>query len=271
MKISVIVLTYNRARLVVETIDSILKQTFQDFELIVVDNCSHDDTEKVIGGYTDKRIRYLRHDNGGVIAVNRNYGMLQARGEYIAFCDDDDVWLPDKLEKQMLEFEKDDHLGLVCTNALIFNETGDLGAFHQTGLSDSHFTLKSLVWDNLIICSSVLLKRTVIDDVGVMDTSPEIFTAEDGELWFRIVHKYRIKYIDLPLVKYRVHSGNVKKKAIAAIKRNRAVYRKLLDKGVIGRVVYFGLNLRALLYEFLLATRTMRFASWLKRLVYHNG
>lgn len=271
MKISIIVPTYNRARMVTETIDSILNQTYQDFELIVVDNCSIDDTEKVIGGYADKRIRYFRHDNGGVIAVNRNYGILQAKGEFIAFCDDDDLWLPDKLEKQMLEFEKDERLGLVCTNAILFNEKGDLGKFFTNKLNDNNFTFGSLVRKSSMICSSVLVKKSVIDDIGVMDTSPEIFTAEDYELWLRIAKKYRVKYVDLPLVKYRVHPGNVKKKAIAAIKRDRAVYRKLLAKGVISHKLYHWLNLRRLVYEFLLATRTMKLASWLKRLVYHNG
>jgi glycosyltransferase involved in cell wall biosynthesis len=267
VQVSVIVLTYNRAHLVTGTIDSILNQTFRDLELIIVDNCSADDTEKVITGYADGRIRYYRHDNGGVIAVNRNYGIDRARGEYIAFCDDDDLWLPDKLEKQLPEFSKDDRLGLVCTNAEIFNEDGDLGAFHSAGLSDADFTLKSLIFANLIICSSVLVKKSTINDVGVMDTSPAIFTAEDFELWLRIARKYRIKYIDLPLVKYRVHSSNIKKTAAAAMKRNRALYRSLLNKGVIGSRLYRWLYLRALVIEFLWRTRTIKIASWLKRLV----
>jgi teichuronic acid biosynthesis glycosyltransferase TuaG len=267
VKISVIVLTYNRAHLVPETIDSILKQTYPDFELIVVDNFSTDDTEKVVKGYRDRRIRYFKNDNGGVIAVNRNYGINQARGEYIAFCDDDDLWLPDKLEKQLQEFEKDERLGLVCTNAVLFNEAGDLGLFHETGLPEKFFTLDSLVRTNRIICSSVLIKKGAIDDVGLFDTSPAIFTGEDLELWLRIARKYNLKYLDLPLIKYRVHSGNIKKSAAAAIRRNRAVYRSLRDKGVIGRALYRRLCLRALVIELLWRTRTMMLASWLKRLV----
>ncbi len=268
--ISIIVPTYNRARLVAETIDSILKQSFRDFELIIVDNCSTDDTEKVIKGYSDGRIRYFKNDNAGVIAVNRNYGISQARGEYIAFCDDDDLWLPDKLEKQLPEFERDSRLGLVCANALLFNETGDLGHFHKTSLTGADFTLKSLVFGNLVICSSVLIKKDVFDDVGIFDTNPAIFTAEDGELWMRIAYKYRIKYVDLPLVKYRVHASNIKKTAAAAMKRNRALYRSLLNKGVIGRGFYSRLYLRALVIELLWRTHTIKLASWLKWLVRRN-
>jgi len=267
MKVSIIVTTFNRAHMVIETIDSILNQTFNDFELIVVDNCSSDNTEEVIKAYTDERIRYFKHDNGGIIAVNRNYGINQARGEYLAFCDDDDLWLPEKLEKQMLEFEKDNQIGLVCSNAIIFDNNGEVGEFHKTELPDSNFTLKSLIWQNSVICSSVLVKKRAIDDVGLMDESPEIFSAEDYELWLRVAQKYRIKYIELPLMKYRTHPGSYKKKPVEAIKRNRAVYRILLGKGIIDHGLFQRLNLRELAIEFLMRTGTIKYASWLLRLV----
>ena len=267
MKVSVIVTTFNRAHMVTEAIDSILNQTFEDFELIVVDNCSSDDTEEIIKAYTDERIRYFKHENGGVVAVNRNYGIGQAQGEYIAFCDDDDLWMPEKLEKQMLEFEKDNQLALVCTNGIIFDKNGELGEFFKTELPDSNFTLESLIWGNSVICSSVLVKKSVIDDVGLMDESPQILTGEDYELWLRVAQKYRIKYIDLPLMKYRTHPGGYKKKSVEAIERNRAVYRILLVKGVIDYGLYRRLNLRALVTEFLMRTGTIKYASWFLRLV----
>ena len=271
MKVSVIVTTFNRAHMVTETIDSILNQTFKDIELIVVDNCSSDDTEEVIKAYTDERIRYFKHENGGVVAVNRNYGIGQAQGEYIAFCDDDDLWLPEKLKKQMLEFEKDNQIGLVCSNAIIFDENGERGEFFETGLPDSNFTLESLIWGSSVICSSVLVKKSVIDDVGLMDVSSEIFTAEDYELWLRVAQKYRIKYVDSPLIRYRTHPGGYKKSSVAAIERNRAVYRKLLGKRIIDRGLYWRLNLRALAIELLMRTRTIKCASWLQRLVRRAG
>jgi len=252
--------------MVTEAIDSVLSQTFKDFELIVVDNYSRDDTEEVIGAYTDERIRYFKHENGGVVAVNRNYGISKAQGEYIAFCDDDDLWMPEKLEKQMLEFEKDSQIGLVCTNAIIFDKNGELGVF-KTELKDSNFTFESLIWGNSVICSSVLVPKRVIDDVGMMDESPEIFTAEDYELWLRVAQKYRVKYVDLPLVKYRIHPGGYKERSVKVIERNKAVYRKLLGKGILNRGLYWKLNCWELLIEFLLRTGTVKYASWLLRLV----
>jgi glycosyltransferase involved in cell wall biosynthesis len=239
VKASVIVPTYNRARMVTETIDSILAQTFPDFELIVVDNESTDNTEEVIKSYPDERIRYFKHQNNGVIAVNRNYGIKKSQGEYIAFCDDDDLWLPEKLERQILEFEKDKQIGLVCTNGIDFDSRGEHGTRIKAKLKDKHFTLESLMRNNAIIGSSALVKRQAIDDVGMMDESPEIFAAEDYELWLRIARRYRIKYIDLPLVKYRIHADAYGKKVSSrARERDEAVFKKLLDKGIIDSNLY---------------------------------
>lgn len=240
MKVSVIVPTYNRAHIITEAIDSILNQTFEDFELIVVDNESTDNTEEVIKSYADERIRYFKHQNNGVVAVNRNYGISKAQGQYIAFCDDDDLWMLEKLERQLLEFEKDKQVGLVCTNGIDFDSRGEHGKRSKAKLKDSHFTFESLIMrGNRIICSSVLVKRQVIDDVGMMDESPEIFTAEDYELWLRVAKQYKIKYIDLPLMKYRTHAGaHGRKVSSEARERHKAVYRKLLNKGIIKSDLY---------------------------------
>ena len=102
--VSVIIPTYNRAHLVGRAIRSVLAQTFRDFELIVVDDSSTDDTEDVIGSFADPRIRYLRHETNRGGATARNTGIRVACGEYIAFLDSDDEWLPEKLERQLSTF-----------------------------------------------------------------------------------------------------------------------------------------------------------------------
>ena len=104
--VSVIITTYNRAHLVGKAIKSVLNQTFQDFELIVVDDGSTDNTEEVINSFNDTRIRYIRHkiNKGGNAA--RNTGLRNSKGEYIAFLDSDDEWLPEKLERQLEVFKK---------------------------------------------------------------------------------------------------------------------------------------------------------------------
>src|SRR4030042_5052103 len=104
--VSIIIPTYNRAHLVMRAINSVLDQSFQDFEIIIVDDASRDNTEKMVSGIRDKRIFYIRHEKNRGGSAARNTGIKQARGEYIAFLDSDDEWLPEKLEKQLKVLEQ---------------------------------------------------------------------------------------------------------------------------------------------------------------------
>jgi glycosyltransferase involved in cell wall biosynthesis len=267
VKVSVIVPTRNRAHLVGFTIDSILQQTFRDFELIVVDDCSEDDTEKVVKSFRDSRLRYFKHDNQRLAAANRNYGMSQASGEYIAFCDDDDLWLPEKLEKQLSEFEKDPHIDMVCSNGFLFDNTGDIGLMYRDSISDSSFTFKSLLRFNPVNTSSVIVKKNIVDDIGGMTADPVFRTGHDYEFWLRIARKYQIRYLNLPLTKVRVHAGHLKPVGVASIKHIREMYCRLRDTHFIGPVLYWWLTLRMLAIELLWRTRAITLVSRLWRLV----
>ena len=238
MKVSVIIPTFNREHLLKETMESILNQTFKYFELIIVDNYSTDNTEKLVKSYNDKRIRYFKNRNKGVVAVNRNFGIKKANGEFIAFCDDDDLWMPDKLEKQVAEFEKDEQVALVCTNGIAFNETGETGLTKKSHLRDSDFTFKSLIFSNPIYNSSAILRKTVIDDVGMLDEDPEIFGAEDHYLWIRLAKKYSIKYINLPLIKYRTHPGAYRRNETESLNVQKQIFKKLLKNKIIDNKLY---------------------------------
>jgi len=238
MKVSVIVPTFNRRHLLKETMESILNQTFKDFELIIVDNYSTDNTEKLIRSYNDKRIRYFKNQNKGIVAVNRNFGIKKAKGELIAFCDDDDLWMPYKLEKQVAEFEKDDQVALVCTNGIAFNETGETGLTIKSHLRESDFTFKSLIFSNHICNSSVIVRKSVINDVGMLDEDSKIFGAEDYYLWVQLAKKYSIKYINLPLIKYRTHPGAYRRNEIESLALEKHVLIKLLKNKIIGSKLY---------------------------------
>ena len=233
------VLTYNRAHMLRETIDSILNQTFKDFELIVVDNYSTDNTEEIIKSYNDKRIRYFKNKNNGLLAVNRNFAVKKSKGWYIAICDDDDIWLPRKLEKQIPEFEKDEQIGLVCSNGFSFNEAGKQGKMVKS--ISGYFTFENLLINNTIICPSVIFKKNILEDIGIFDESREILTGEDYELWLRIAKKYKIRYIGTPLVKYRTHAGSLNKSYLNGdkpLKVCKEIYKKLLDKKIIDIELY---------------------------------
>lgn len=246
MKVSIIVPTYNRFQFLKETIDSILDQTFKDFELIIVDNYSVDNTEKVVKSYSDKRIKYFKNNNNGVIAVNRNFAIKKSKGEYIAFCDDDDLWYPTKLEKQIKEFEKDKKVALVCTNAVRFNKDGETGSINKK--TDEDFSFEALLKNNSIFCSSVLVKKSVLKDVGYFDENPKILAGEDYELWLRIAKKHKIKHIKEPLLKYRCHPGALRKEKGEGIKLKENIYDNLLKKRRIDKEMY-EMAIRSLRYK----------------------
>ena len=152
--VSVIVTTYNRQEYLSETIRSILNQTFQDFELIIVDNFSNYDFFSLIYSFNSDKITALQNDNQGIIASNRNVGIRKAQGEFIAFCDDDDIWIPEKLENQIQVFgnKKND---LVYTNSILFFKSGEIVKTNYTPTSN----LLQLLQTNHITLSSVRCER----------------------------------------------------------------------------------------------------------------
>lgn len=203
-KVSVIVTTYNREKYLKETIQSILNQTFTDFELIVVDNFSNYNFFEVIESFNDSRIKPFQNQNNGIISVNRNFGLKQVLGEYVAFCDDDDLWLPDKLRLQITEAKKNT---IVYTRRFIVN--ADSSILREETLKpykhQSH-----IYWKNNITLSSVLLFMN--DDV-VFDENKSLIGVEDYALWVKLINSgYSFSLVDKTLIKYRISSNNYSKK-----------------------------------------------------------
>ncbi len=240
MKVSVIVPTYNRSYLLIETINSILHQTFKDFELIIVDNCSSDNTEEVVTEFIkkDPRIKYFKHPNNGVIAINRNFGIKQAHGDFIAFCDDDDLWMTRKLEIQLEAFQKSPGMLGIATNALLF----PLNLQVFKGNTDKIVTFKHNLKKNQISNSSMMIQREVVDRIGYLDENPELRSSEDWDYWMRILH-YKDKSILILkaiLLKYRIQdvdswnfnslrSYTLKKRLIH---RAKIIYRKYYNENL---------------------------------------
>lgn len=204
--VSIIVTTYKRAQLLAETLGSILSQTFTDFELIVVDNMSEDGTKEYVTGLSDQRIRYFRNPNNGVIAVNRNYGIRQAKGKYIAFCDDDDIWRPDKLGRQVSLLEQNSKVALCYTQAESFMGDKVLAArMNRRSVFKNHFF--QLLRGNFFPNSSVLIRSKIFQELGLLTEDPLL--REDYEMWLRIARRYPLIGIEASLIRYRVHPSNV--------------------------------------------------------------
>ena len=208
--VSVIVTTYNRADLLCETLDSILNQTYTNFELIVVDDGSVDHTEEVVKKYDDSRLQYIKTDNWGGPARPRNIGINKAKGKYIAFCDDDDLWLPEKLERQE-KILQNNSCGLCFTNYNYIDKNGKkINKKHKIKKHHRALTFNKFILSRGCIANStVMIRREVIDTVGLLNEDMRLIAVEDYNYWARIIHCHKPYYIDEVLMKYRVDQEHV--------------------------------------------------------------
>jgi glycosyltransferase involved in cell wall biosynthesis len=197
--VSAILPTYNRAHLVGRSIRSVLNQTYRDFELIVVDDGSTDNTDEVVNGFNDPRIRYIRHEQNKGGSAARNTGIKAAQGEYIAFQDSDDEWLPEKLEKQMRIFEKaSTRVGVVYTGFNLIKDdrkTYIPGPNIKITEGDLH---EELLNGNFVATDAVVVRRECFEKIGVFDE--RLPRLQDWELFIRISKYYTFNYIDAPLL-----------------------------------------------------------------------
>jgi glycosyltransferase involved in cell wall biosynthesis len=207
--VSVIILTYNRAALVKESIASVLAQTYSHLELIVVDDGSTDDTEEVIKKFKDDRIRYFKFDHSGYTGKMKNFAIQHAKGEYVAFNDSDDNWKPDKLEKQLRLFESCSGIGFSITDVITYSEEAILigHSYH----SDKSFECRSIFnWlrDSrfLVYNPTVVLKKECFLKTGPFN---EEMVSGDFHFNLRLAYHFSAGIIYEPLVWRRVHNSNM--------------------------------------------------------------
>ena len=203
-KVSVVIPTYKRNDLLARAIDSVLNQTFDDFEVIVVDGARSESTRELVRSYGDGRLRYIPQQGRG-IANARNLGVLKARGDFIAFLDDDDRWREDKLELQMGAFKKlSNNYGLIYTAFTYYCLEKDkvLGIKHPRASGNVY---KYMLKDNITGTSTIMVRRDCFKRVGLFRES--FPTCEDWDMWLRMSKVCLFAAIDEPLVDYSIHSG----------------------------------------------------------------
>jgi glycosyltransferase involved in cell wall biosynthesis len=206
-EISVIIPTYNRARFVCEAIESVLAQTFRNFEVIVIDDGSTDNTAEMLARY-DGRVRYVRQDQRGRSAA-RNRGIMLARGRYCAFLDSDDAWFPDKLDRQVAAIRRNRALGLLHGPVEVIDEEGarmiNVTRNFRAGLTRQQAegeTYEELILHHAMYTSTTLVPTSVLDDVGFFD--PALDPREDLDLYLRIALAYPIDSLTgAPICRYR--------------------------------------------------------------------
>ena len=196
--VSIILPTYNRGNIISKAIVSVLRQSYTNFELLIIDDGSTDQTEQVVGAYNDKRISYYRMLENGGQSKARNCGMQIAKYDYFAFEDSDDLWRPEKLEAQMNAIKN-----TVQDVGMVYHKFRyDLGEGRSITLPDqkvplenkSGYIYKQLLWDNLVGMPTVLIKKECVKEVGEMDES--LRCLEDYDFALRVAKKYKAIFLD---------------------------------------------------------------------------
>ncbi|MCX5811624.1 MAG: glycosyltransferase [Proteobacteria bacterium] len=214
-KISVIMPCYDQAQYISESIEGVLQQTYNDFELIIVDDCSNDDSLDIIKKYEnmDKRIVVIHHEMNKGVGASRNDAMAVSGGEYIAFCDSDDIWKKNKLDIQLAFLEKNQQIGLIHSDSIIINEksepTGErFSSIYQKGVKLSGDLFEELCVTNFINIATVVMRQKCLEDAVRFEE--DLGSVEDWVYWVRVARKNTIYYIDDVLAKYRVHSRSTR-------------------------------------------------------------
>jgi glycosyltransferase involved in cell wall biosynthesis len=198
-KVSVVIPAYNAMTYLPETVESVLEQSFTNFEVLIINDGSLDHIVQWASGLVDPRVKLISQENQGLSAA-RNTGIAQAQGEYIAFLDADDLWAPTKLEKQVRCLEDNPAAGLVHTWMVLVDERGKSTGRVMTSNAEGD-VWKQVVVQNLIACPSVMVRRCCFETVGVFDRN--LRSVEDWDMWIRIASRYPFAAIKEPLAYYR--------------------------------------------------------------------
>lgn len=232
--VSVIMPTYNRAALIGDAIQSVLDQTYDRLDLLLIDDGSTDNTENIISQFNDPRLKYVRQENKGAAAA-RNHGLALRTGAYVAFIDSDDIWFPEKLELEIEVMKTLPEVGVVCSDFSSIDEAGNSERSHLR----SYFSVlndyglryedvfnnilakelarldkaekvywgdiyETMLFGNIILTSTSLFRKEVFDKVGYFDT--KYVTLEDYDFFLKVAKIFPVALIDKPLIRYRYNS-----------------------------------------------------------------
>lgn len=227
-KFSIIMPAYNASLTISESLNSVLNQTYKDWEVLVINDGSFDNTIEIVLSFDDPRIKLINKINGGVASA-RNLGIDYAKGEYIAFLDSDDLWHPEKLEKSLRVFEND-NCDLVYSNYYDFQNTIELAVTHL----DLHPMRKvdndyaRLYLYDYIPTLTVVIRKNIIEIVGVFDE--DLNGTEDWDLWLRVAEKYKIVKLNEYLAYYRYSENGLSKQKEKHLKEEKKVILKHKEK-----------------------------------------
>jgi len=217
-KVSVIIPVYNASRFIGETIKSVLSQTYKDFEIIVVDDGSTDNSADIVKSFGDKKIILIKQKNRGVSAA-RNTGIKASTGKFIALLDHDDLWLPEKLEKQIPLLEKNPDVALVYSDVCYIDARGNPVSWMLKQFEPHRgYVLKELFITDFIPCLTAVFRKDVIEKIGFFNERYRY--AEEYELFLRMARFFQFDFVDEVLACYRVHQNNLSRNIIQSYLEN---------------------------------------------------
>ncbi len=228
--VSIIIATFNREKLLKEAIESVLVQTFSDYELLIIDDGSSDNTRDMIQSFDNPKIKYIYQKNKGR-SVARNVGLNLAKGKYITFLDSDDLYLPNKLMMQVKHLDAHPHIGMIYTSAYCMDEDGNKLAHHyRATVSGSIYKKVAFFMPVTITLPTVMVRQKIIRQVGGFDE--KMYRFEDTDMWRRLSKITNIHAIDEFSCKLRTHQDNqlLSQNPLEIIKALHYYANKILDE-----------------------------------------
>ena len=235
--VSIIMPSYNTGKFIAESIDCVLAQTYENWELIIVDDCSTDDTDTIVAGYTDARIRYLKNEKNSGAAVSRNRALREAKGRWIAFLDSDDLWSPEKLEKQ-IAFMEENKYGFSYTNYSLIDEASKpMGVFVTGPRRITKTGMYNYCW---VGCLTVMYDAEKVGLIQIED----IKKNNDYAMWLKVIRKTDCYLLNEELGKYRKRGGSISNHSYKAlIKWHYKLFREAEKRSAVASAVLTGRNL----------------------------
>ena len=236
--VSIIIPTYNHAKFIGKALTSVKNQTYKNWETIVIDNHSTDETDKILNKITDTRIKHIKIDNKGVIAKSRNIGIKEANGEWVAFLDSDDFWTKDKLETCIknvnvnIDFIYHGLQSINNNQRFIFEKKKFVGRKLKKPILND-LLISTIYKGTPIGNSSVFVRKCILDKIGGISENKKLIASEDFNTWLRIAQlTNNFKYINQKLGYFLIHEGSTQKNINLSIPHREAVidFMHLLNK-----------------------------------------
>ena len=238
--VSVVIASYNMGHYLPESVRSVLAQTYQNIEVVIIDDGSTDDTEEQLRPLmTDSRLRYIKQENQGQPKAKNN-GIKAVKGEYVAFCDGDDLWAPNKLELQLPLFEGDSGIGVVYSEVSYIDVKGNALDKEQPYQRYSGKVTNELILKNFIPFGTAVVKKECFDELGLFDENLPM--GIDWDLWLRFSVHFRIQYLADKTYIYRIWPGQMSSNYRGRYKNAFLIMKKFvnnnpntLDKKIINK------------------------------------